>query len=87
MYWGYAKRRVREDCDYEWETLLENVPRILNEVPLSFMRRAYTKCCRYIDAYRIGLNPRQVEFATKKYKSHRSIPPEYMKDTELMSLK
>ena len=36
------------------------------------------KCCRYIDAYRIGLSPEQVEFATKKYKSHRSIPPEFI---------
>ena len=78
MYWGYAKRKVRNECDYEWETLLKNVPEALNSVPLEFMRRAYTKCCRYIDAYRIGLSPEQVEFATKKYKSHRSIPPEFI---------
>ena len=78
MYWGYAKRKVRNECDYECETLLKNVPEALNSVPLEFMRRAYTKCCRYIDAYRIGLSPEQVEFATKKYKSHRSIPPEFI---------
>ena len=29
---------------------------------------------------------RQVEFATKKYTSHRSIPPAYIEDKELWEL-
>ena len=80
MYWGYAKRKVRNECDYQWESLLQHVPIALDSAPLLFMRRAYTKCCRYIDAYRVGLTPEQVEFATTKYKSHRSIPPEFLKE-------
>ena len=80
MYWGYAKRKVRKECDYEWESLLEHVPVALDSAPLLFMRRAYTKCTRYIDAYRVGLTPLQVEYAVRKYKSHRSIPPEYLKE-------
>ena len=28
----------------------------------------------------MGLNPEQAEFATKKYKSHRSIPAEYLQE-------
>ena len=87
MYWGYSKRKVRTDCDYEWKYLLVLVPEALDSVPLLFMRRAYTKCCRYIDGYQIGLNARQVEFATKKYTSHHSIPPAYMEDKELWELR
>ncbi len=78
MYWGYAKRKVRQECDYEWESLLNHVPLALDSVPLVFMRRAYTKSVRYIDAYRSGLTPEQVEVAVKKFKSHRRIPQEYL---------
>ena len=60
MYWGYFKRKVRTECEYEWESLLVRVPEYLDSVPLLLMRRSYTKCCRYIDGYRIGLNARQV---------------------------
>ena len=48
MYWGYVKRKVRNECDYDWESLLSHVPLSLDSVPLLFMRKAYTKCCRYI---------------------------------------
>jgi transposase len=80
MYWGYVKRKVRNECDYDWESLLSHVPLSLDSVPLLFMRKAYTKCCRYIDAYRVGLSATQAEFAVKKYKSHRSIPAEFLRD-------
>ena len=45
------------------------------------------KCCSYIDGYQIVLNARQVYFATKKYTSHRSIPPAYMEDKTLWELR
>ena len=54
------------------------VTEALYSVPLLFMRRVYTKCYRYINDYRIGINDRQVEFATKNYTYHRSIPPAYI---------
>ena len=56
MYWGYSKRKVITKCDYEWESMLVQVPEALDSVPLLFMRIAYKKCCRYTDGYRIGLN-------------------------------
>ena len=86
MYWGYSKRKVRTECEKDWESFLVRVPEALDSVPLIFMRRAYTKWCRYIYGYRIGLNARQLEFATKKYKSHRSITPAYMEDKELWDI-
>ena len=62
------------------------MPEALDSVPVLFMRRAYTKCCRYIDGYRIGVDAQQVEFATKKNTSHRRIPPACMEDKELWEL-
>ena len=53
MYWGYSKRKGITECDYEWESLLLRVPEALDSVPLLFMRRASTNCCRYINGYRI----------------------------------
>ena len=83
MYWGYSKRKVRTECYNEWESLLVRVPEDLDTVPLLFIRRSYTKCCMYIDGYRIGNNARRVDFSTKNYASHRIIPPEYMEAKEL----
>ena len=56
IYWGYSKRKVRTECDHEWESLLLQLPEALDSVALLFIRRALKKCCRYIDDYRIGIN-------------------------------
>ena len=50
MYWVYSSKKFRIKCDYEWESLLVRVPEALDSVLLLFMRRAYKKCCRYIDS-------------------------------------
>ena len=62
------------------------VLKALDSVPMLFMIIVYTKCCSYIDGYRIGLNARQLDFATNKHTSHRSITPAYMEDKELWEL-
>ena len=35
---------------------------------------------RFADAYRKGLNGRQAAWAAKRYRSHRTIPPEAILD-------
>ena len=60
MYWGYVNIEVRNECNYNWMTLIEHVPEDLDYVPLMFMCRAFTKYCRYIDGYRVGYTPSQV---------------------------
>ena len=87
MCWGYYKRKVITECEHEWESLLLQVPEALNSVPLLFMKRAYTKCCRYINGYRIVLNARHLYFATKKYTYHCIISPAYIDDKELWELR
>lgn len=77
-YWGAVKQITRRDCDYSFKSLQKRVPKALDEVPLSKMRKFARKSYRYMDAYRekdgVALSPKEAEWRVKKYKSHRRIP-------------
>ncbi|CAG8724465.1 10503_t:CDS:2, partial [Cetraspora pellucida] len=73
-YWRAAKRHVRENCDYLWKGLQKTVPKSLKLVSLITIRKFSRKCWRYMDLYRNGLSEKLVEYAVKKYKTHRRIP-------------
>jgi hypothetical protein len=82
MYWGACKSYTRKNCTYSFRDLVQIVPIALNNVSLTQIRRFARKCHRYMNAYRVTgldgdkLSLRQVEFAVKKYKHHRSLPIE-----------
>ena len=78
MYLGYVKRKVDNQLDYNWQKFLEHVPEALDSMPLIFMCRSFTKFWRYIDEYRVGLNPSQVESISNKYKSYHNIPANFL---------
>jgi hypothetical protein len=91
LYWGQAKRYVRRNCDYSFAGLQRVVPESLRSVPLSLIRKYARKCFRYMDAYRpkgeegARLSMKQVQYAMKKYTSHRCIPDGVMSELELHS--
>jgi hypothetical protein len=91
LYWGQAKRYTRRNCDYSFAGLQRAVPEALRSVPLSLIRKYARKCFRYMDAYRpkgeegARLSMKQVQYAMKKYTSHRCIPDGVMDDLELHS--
>ena len=72
-YWGAVKRIAREQCDYSFKSLSENIAEYLDSIPIAMIRRFEQKAWRYIDAYSKGLTGRKAEKAVKKYKSHRRV--------------
>ena len=87
LYWGASKAYLRRHCDYTFAGLQRLLPIALSSVSVESIRRFARKCFRFMDAYRVTdengttkLTPAQVDFAVKKFKSHRSIPMSIFKD-------
>jgi hypothetical protein len=79
MVWGWMKSYHRQNCTYNYKDLNgdSGVTKTLDErIPLTFMRKAFNHCMRFVHYYRMGLIGQELAFAVKKYKSHREISPE-----------
>jgi hypothetical protein len=68
-----------DDCEYNFETLKENLPKALDSVHIHTIRKWEHRMYRWIEAYRSGLETRDAQalvrkFSSTKYKSHRRIP-------------
>jgi len=81
FFWGLVKKFLRDNCDYTFDTLKENMPKALASVKLVTIRRwdSEHRMRRWMEAYRSGLATtdaqRKVkEFSSAKYTSHRCIP-------------
>ena len=80
MFWAACKSFTRRNCTYSFKDLQVIVPASLQHVSLQSIRKFARKCYRYMDANRLkdghgsALTPQQIEFAVKKYKSHRRFP-------------
>ena len=61
MYWGAAKRYVRQHCNYTWKGLQENVPNAFDSIPLKQIRKYAMRASRFMDCYRKGLTVLQAE--------------------------
>lgn len=79
FFWGAVKRYLRENCDYTFATLQENMPKALRSVDVSTIRKWEHRMYRWMDAYRGGLGAKEAQihvrkFSSRTYKSHRRIP-------------
>ena len=79
FFWGAVKKYLRDNCDYTFDTLKENMPKALASVQLQTIRRWEHRMYRWMDAYRAGMGTtdaqKQVKaFSSTKYKSHRRVP-------------
>jgi hypothetical protein len=79
MVWGWTKAYHRRHCSYKFTDLdsAEGLDKTLTELlPHAFVVRTFNRCLRYMDGYRVGLVGPLLEFAIKKFKSHRRLPME-----------
>jgi hypothetical protein len=79
FFWGLVKKYLRDNCDFSFNTLKENMPKALADVRLSTMRLWEHRMYRWMEAYRSGLGTTDAQlqvkrFSSTKYKSHRRIP-------------
>ena len=76
MLWGYVKAKLRRLCTFSFSDLKRRLPELLDSIPLPFVKRASRQCLRYMDGYRLGLIGPELDYAVRKYKGHRMIPPQ-----------
>ena len=79
FFWGAVKKYLRDNCDYTFTTLKENMPKALAAVQLRMIHLWEHWMYRWMEAYRVGLgtNAAQLQvkkFSSHKYKSHRQFP-------------
>ena len=75
MVWGYLKRYLRKVCSFSFKDLRERLPQALLGIPIKFFKKVSRHCFRYMSGYRMGLQGPALDYAIKKYTSHRCIPP------------
>ena len=77
MLWGYVKVKLRRMCTFSFSDLKQRLPEeFLDSIPLPFVKRASRQCIRYMNGYRLGLIGSELDYAVRKYKGHRMIPPQ-----------
>src|SRR5882757_355224 len=79
FFWGMVKKYLRDHCDFTFDTLKENMPKALEAVQVSTIRKWEHQMYRWMDAYRSGLGTTDAQkqvrkFSSTKYRSHRCIP-------------
>lgn len=78
-FWGMVKKYLRDNCDYSFDGLKENLPKALNSVHIHTVRRWEHRLFCWMNAYREGLGSVEAQlqvktFSSKKYTSHRRVP-------------
>jgi hypothetical protein len=82
FFWGAVNKYLRENCDYTFDTLKENMPKALESVSIMTIRRWEDRMYdmyHWMEAYWSGLGTSDAQLQVKKfcsasYKSHRRIP-------------
>ncbi|KIL57128.1 hypothetical protein M378DRAFT_1031360 [Amanita muscaria Koide BX008] len=76
---GMRQKYLRENCDYRFPTLQENMPDALASVSVETIRKWEHRMKRWMEAYKDGLGAKDAQiqvkkFSSKHYTSHRRVP-------------
>ena len=83
MVWALVKQKLRRSCTYDFADLENRLPNLLdNEIPISSVRKFARYCYRFMSGYECGLQGGLLEYAMKKYSSHRTIPAHVIETLE-----
>ncbi|KIL57925.1 hypothetical protein M378DRAFT_188351 [Amanita muscaria Koide BX008] len=81
--WGRAKYLYRMNPpSSRAEDLERNMLSALDSITIDEIRKYSCRSCRFMDAYRRGLNARQAAWAGKRYRGHRVLPNTIMEEIE-----
>jgi hypothetical protein len=70
-FWAYLKRLCRDMCEYSMKELLELLPAIYAQVPVSIIRSHYHVAWAYLDAYNLSVQGYMSYRSLKKELRHR----------------
>lgn len=79
MIWAMLKAQLRKNCSYNFSTLKQSLPGILEGVGTSAQAIKFARhCFRFMDGYRRGLEGPRLDYVVKTYSRHRSVPENFM---------
>lgn len=75
VLWGWVKSYHRRTCTYNYKDLKERLPRTFDDLlNMSFVRKVFQHCLRFMSGYRQNLEGPLLDYAMRKYTSHRVVP-------------
>ncbi|KAI0311094.1 hypothetical protein OF83DRAFT_1020201, partial [Amylostereum chailletii] len=78
-FWGVVKKYLRDNCDYTFETLKQNMPKAMEAVKLETIHLWEHRIWRWVGAYEDGIDAKDTqmkvkEFSSKQYTFHCRAP-------------
>lgn len=74
LIWAYIKSKLRRTCDFDFNSLHDiRLPSVIASISPSLVRDCSNHCFRFMSGNRIGLKVPVLDYAMKKYKSHRRL--------------
>ena len=74
MVWGYLKAKLLAECEFSFTALKEKVPAVLDKMDAKLFRKFSMHCFRFMNGYRMKMQGPLLDYAVRKYKSHRCFP-------------
>ena len=81
-FWGAVKKYLRDNTDYTFKCLQDNVPKAMASVLLTTIQKWEQRTIWWCEAYRSGKGAKEAQIAVKKFsskqfKSHRRVTEAY----------
>lgn len=80
---GFIKGYFRRNCTFSYKDLSEQVEPFMKQIPLQYIASYYGHCEKFMEGYKQGLTGYLLDFAIKRYASHRPFPTNLTKNLSL----